>query len=59
MGFVEAAMQRASAMTAGAKGDALGGIVDIGQAVISSEQGRDIGKACWRGQLAGEEVGHG
>jgi hypothetical protein len=57
--FVEAAIQSAAAVAAGAEGDALRRIGEVGKVtVVGGEQRRDIGETGGRGRLAGERMRH-
>ena len=56
--LVEAAIEGAATMAAGAEGDALGRLADIGLIEIGGKQGGNIGQDIERCRLASERVGH-
>ena len=56
--LVEAAVQGAAAMAAGAKGNALGWVVDVRYIPVSRQQSGNISQAGNRGHLAGKRMSH-
>ncbi len=59
MGFVEAAIECAAAVAAGAEGHALGGVAYVGYVLVGRQQRRNVGKGGGRSRLAGKRVDHG